>query len=137
MEVTVRLGDVGTRSVSATIYGLVDRGVRLRPDLAAGLQGRIAVTFAEDFADVLVEGSGGEIVIADRNGAHEVDLEIHGSLADFVLLVAAPLAKGLPKPTDRRGRAALARIADGRIDFIGSLNLARRFLQLLSVSPEG
>ena len=49
--------------------------------------------------------------------------------------MSAPLAGGVPKPTSKAGRAALARIADGRVDFTGKLGLGRRLLQLMSVHP--
>ena len=136
MSSPVTLGRVGARSVAATIYGLVDRGSTLRPDLAAQLEGRIVIAFQEDYADVLVECGPAAIHVADHDGdAPDADLEIRAAVADFNVLVAAPLAAGLPKPTDRRGRAALARVADGRVEFRGSITLARRFLRLLSVAP--
>jgi hypothetical protein len=129
----VRLGHVGTTSVTATVFGLLDRGCTLRPDLAAQLDGRIRLRFAEDYADVRIECAPEAILVMDDDDA-PVDLEIRASLPDFVLLLAAPLAKGLPKPTDRRGRAALARVADGRIELTGSVGTARRLLRVMSVS---
>jgi hypothetical protein len=137
--VKVTLGPVGTRSLTPTVYGLLDRGARLRPDLAAEVRGRVRITFADDHADVRVVLTGTEIVVADHDLAASddaVDLEIRAGLHDLVVLMAAPLAKGLPKPTNRQGRAALGRLADGRVDFVGSLGLARRFLRLMSVAPE-
>jgi hypothetical protein len=60
---------------------------------------------------------------------------VQAALTDFVLCVSAPLAKGVPKPTSRAGRAALARMADGRVDFAGKVGLGRKLLQLMSVHP--
>lgn len=137
MEVT--LGPTGERSLAATVYGLLDRGARLRPDVAAELDGAVAITFADGgHADVRVDCGDGAIVVSDaaQVDGPAPDLEIHATLHDFVVLLGAPLARGVPKPTDRRGRAALARIADGRVDFIGSIGLARRFMRLMSVAPE-
>jgi hypothetical protein len=132
----VTLGRVGARSVAATIYGLVDRGSTLRPDLAAQLEGCIVIAFEEDYADVLVECGPAAIHVADCDGEPtEADLEIRAAVTDFNVLVAAPLAAGLPRPTNRTGRAALARVADGRVELRGSITLARRFLRLLSVAP--
>jgi hypothetical protein len=139
MVPTVTLGATGERSLAATVYGLLDRGARLRPDVAAELHGCVLITFSDGgHADVRVTGDGERIEVADHalSPPREADVEIHASLHDFVVLVGAPLARGLPKPTDRRGRAALARIADGRVDFIGSIGLARRFMRLMSVAPE-
>lgn len=131
----VVLGETGTHSVAATVYGLLDRGCRLRPELAGQLRGRIRLCFAEDYADVVLDGSGEVIVVGDDPGG-PVDAELHASLPDFVTVISAPLARGVPRPTDRRGRAALARLADGRVDFTGSFRLARLLLRLMSVAPE-
>ena len=132
------LGPTGERSLAATVYGLLDRGARLRPEIAAELEGCIVITFTDGgHADVRIDCDGGAIVVGDAALApeREADLEIRATLHDFVVLLGAPLARGFPKPTDRRGRAALARIADGRVDFIGSVALARRFMRLMSVAP--
>jgi hypothetical protein len=136
MDVT--LGPTGDRSLAATVYGLIDRGARLRPDVAGAVEGCVVLTFADGgHADVRVDFGAGSIVVSDAALAdpRDADLEIHASLHDFVVLVGAPLTRGFPRPTDRRGRAALARIADGRVDFIGSIALARRFMRLMSVAP--
>jgi hypothetical protein len=39
----------------------------------------------------------------------------------------------LPKPTTRTGRAALSRLADGRVELNGPLTLGRRLLRLLAI----
>ncbi len=126
---------MGDRSVAATVYGLVDRGVRLRPRLAAEMAGVVRITFAEGFTPVRLHFGAETITVADDEGGR-ADLEVQAALTDFVLCVSAPLAAGVPKPTSRSGRAALARIADGRVDFTGSLGLGRRLLALMSVAPE-
>ena len=43
--------------------------------------------------------------------------------------------RGLPKPTTRLGRSAIARLADGRVDFDGPLSLGRSLLRLLAIDP--
>jgi len=60
------------------------------------------------------------------------DLEV-GRMGDVTALIAAPLTGGLPKPTTRPGRAALARLADGRVEFDGPLALGRKLLRLLAI----
>ena len=130
----VELGSVGERSVAATVYGLVDRGVQLRPRLAAEMRGSVRITFAEGYAPVHIRFGVDRIEIGDADG-EPVELEVQAALTDFVLCVSAPLAKGVPKPTSKAGRAALARMADGRVDFSGSLGLGRKLLQLMSVHP--
>jgi hypothetical protein len=130
----VELREVGDRSVAATVYGLIDRGVGLRPTLATSMQGSIRITFAEGYAPVLLRFGGALIQVGDDAGG-DVDLEVQAALPDLVLCVSAPLAGGVPKPTSKAGRAALARIADGRVDFTGKLGLGRKLLQLMSVHP--
>ncbi len=130
----VELREVGDHSVAATVYGLLDRGVSIRPDLAAQTVGTVRITFAEGYAPVLIRFGGDLIEVGDARGG-EVDLEVQAALPDLVLVVSAPLAGGVPKPTSRLGRAALARIADGRVDFSGKLGLGRKLLQLMSVHP--
>ena len=135
MPPSVELGRVGDHSIAATVYGLIDRGVQLRPDAAAEMLGTVRMTFAEGYAPVRVDFGGDTIRVADDDGA-DADLEVQAALPDFVLCVSAPLAGGVPKPTSKAGRAALARMADGRVDFSGSLGLGRRLLSLMSVAPE-
>ncbi|MEA2169990.1 MAG: hypothetical protein QOF76_3290 [Solirubrobacteraceae bacterium] len=130
------LGSTGDRSVAATVYGLVDRGVALRPEMARRMHGTIRIVFAEAYAPVLLACTGETITVSDDASGTIVDLEVQSGLTDLVLLISAPLAGGVPKPTTRTGRAALARWVDGRVDFSGSLALARKLLALLSVAPE-
>lgn len=126
---------MGDRSVAATVYGLVDRGVGLRPEVAATMAGVVRITFAEGYAPVRIDFAPDTVHVSDDTGGH-ADLEVRAALTDFVLCVSAPLAAGVPKPTSRAGRAALARMADGRVDFTGSLGLGRKLLALMSVAPE-
>ena len=130
----VELREVGDRSVAATVFGLVERGVQLRPQVAAAMEGKIRIVFAEDYAPVLLVFGADRIDVGDDAGG-EVDLEVQAGLTDLVLCVSAPLTGGVPKPTSKAGRAALARMADGRVDFVGKLGLGRRLLQLMSVHP--
>ncbi|WP_354698404.1 hypothetical protein DSM112329_04080 [Paraconexibacter sp. AEG42_29] len=131
----VHLGVLADESIAASVYVLVRHGALLRPALAAELRGSVVLRFADDYSAVRIDFRGDEIHVEDardlEDRAH--DLEIVGRLGDVNALIASPLAGGLPKPTSRRGRAALARLADGRVDFIGALGLARKVLMLLAV----
>lgn len=136
----VELREVGDRSVAATVYGLIDRGVGLRPDVARDTEGTVRITFAEGYAPVLIRFGGEVIEVGDDVGGLGakrpwIDLDVQAALPDLVLCVSAPLTGGVPKPTSKAGRAALARMADGRVDFSGRLGLGRRLLQLMSVHP--
>jgi hypothetical protein len=131
----VILGRLSDDSLAASVYVLVRHGAQLRPVLATELRGSVLLRFADDYSPVRVDFRGEEILVEDarhvEDRAH--DLEIVGRLGDVNALIAAPLAGGLPKPTSQRGRQALARLADGRVDFIGALGLARKVLMLLAV----
>lgn len=132
----VRLGKVAPNGVSPSMYGLVDRGALKRPGIARDLRGRVELRFKEDYAPVRLSFGAEEVVVEDietRNGRRKPDLVISGSLPDVVALTAAPLWGGLPKVTDARGRAALARMAGGKVKVDGSAVLARRLLKLLEI----
>jgi hypothetical protein len=80
-----------------------------------------------DFADE-------QVLVEDGNGRRwSPDLVIEGSLPDVVQLATAPLVGGMPKPTAKRGRAALASVAARRVRIEGSPLLARRVMKLLEV----
>jgi hypothetical protein len=135
----VRLRSTRGASIAAVIYALVERGALLRPEHAAELRGSILVRLGETYKPVRIDLSGSEIEVGDADGdgddrAH--DLVIDGALPDVIALIASPLAGGLPKPTTAMGRAALGRLADGRVELTGPLNLARGVLRLLSAMPE-
>ena len=127
----VTLGTTGDRSIAASIFAIVDRSAALKPDLAAELRGVVRLRFREGYDAVRIAFGGDTIEVDD--GAGEADLEIHGALPDVVALISAPLTAGVPKPTTPAGRAALARLADGRVRLVGPKALGRNVLRLLSV----
>jgi hypothetical protein len=133
----VRLGRTGGGSISPAVFAFVERGAMLRPQQARELRGSVLLRFSDDYDAVEVDLRGDEILVSD---AHDVDrahdLVLEGSFHDFAALIAAPLTGGLPRPTSSLGRAALARLADGRIEFEGPLRLARGLLRLLSALPD-
>jgi hypothetical protein len=117
------------------MFGLIERGAAKRPKIAKSLRGSVEIRFKEDFAHVRVHFAPSGVTVAD---AHEdekfsPDLVIQGSLPDIVQLASAPLFGGLPRPTNARGRAALARVAGGKVKIEGSPLLARRVLKLLEI----
>ncbi|MCW2958860.1 MAG: hypothetical protein JWP18_1663 [Solirubrobacterales bacterium] len=54
---------------------------------------------------------------------------------DVLVRHGALLLGGVPRPTSARDRQAFARLADGRMDFVGGLPLARKVLMLLALDP--
>lgn len=132
--IPVHLGDVGTDSITPAIAAIVERGVLLRPELAMRMRCSAVIRFTDGHPPVRIDFHGKEIRVSDVAAADRAhDLLIEASLPDLVATVGAPLAGGLPKPTTTAGRAAIARLADGRVDFDGSLRRARQVLRLLAL----
>jgi hypothetical protein len=132
---TVLLGEVSEDSIAANIYVIVAHGVRHRPERAVAMNASIVLRFLDGYAPVRIDFRGDEVEVGDdpddSDRAH--DLEVIGRMGDVTALIAAPLAGGLPKPTTRAGRAALARLADGRVEFEGPFALGRKLLRLLAL----
>ena len=130
----VKLGHQAPNGIAAGLLALVERGAAKRPRIAREMRGRVEIRFAEDYAPVRLHFDDDQVLVEDGNGKRwKSDLLIEGSLPDVVQLATAPLVGGLPKPTARRGRAALAAVAARRVRIEGSPMLARRVMKLLEV----
>jgi hypothetical protein len=130
----VKLGHQAPNGIAAGLLALVERGAAKRPRIARELRGRVEIRFAEDYAPVRVHFTDDQVLVEDGNGKRwSSDLTIEGSLPDVIQLATAPLVGGLPKPTNRRGRTALASVAARRVRIEGSPRLARRVMKLLEV----
>lgn len=131
----VILGELHDDSVATPIFTLVRHGAERRPDLATELRGAIVIRFHEGYCGVRIEFRGDEIEVADDMDGDDraVDLLISGRMGDINALISAPLTGGLPRPTHPRGRKALSRLADGRVEFDGPLLLGRKLIMLLTV----
>jgi hypothetical protein len=130
----VRLGHQASNGIAAGLLALVERGAAKRPRVARELRGRVEIRFSEDYAPVRLHFDKEHVLIEDGNGKRwTTDLVIEGSLPDVIQLATAPLVGGMPKPTNRRGRAALASVAARRVRIEGSPLLARRVMKLLEV----
>ena len=98
------------------------------------MRGVVEIRFEEDFAPVRVAfGEDGVTVEDAAEDAAPADVVIQGSMPDISQVAAAPLAGGIPKFTDPRGRAALRRMAGGRVRIRGRRRLARQLLRLLEL----
>jgi hypothetical protein len=100
--------------------------------VAAEIRCEVELSFVEDFAPVRMEFSDTGIVVED-GPAHEPDIVVTGRLPDIVAITTAPLLAGWPNPALRRGRAALARVADGRVRIQGNRGLARKLMRLFEL----
>jgi hypothetical protein len=129
---TVELGTLVEGGLAPAIFAIVDRGVNCRPHLATGLEAEVELNLGGSYPAVRVL-FGNPIVLVEDGPAAAPDLRITGELPDLVSLMVAPLVKGLPNPIDRRGRAALGMLAQGRVRVEGRLALLRRFLGVIGV----
>lgn len=117
----MRLGRQAPNGISASIYGLVERGLGKQPRVAKVIRGTVEFRFKEDFATVRVKFGDKEVLVEDVERSRKADLVIQGSLPDVVQLTAAPML------------GALARVAGGKVKIEGSPLLARRVLRLLEI----
>ena len=125
----VRLGECGDASIAAAVFAIVDRAVARRPEVAEELAGSdVRLDLGNGCRPVRVRFGRHEIHVADDDGSEPADLTVHGTLPDLQTLLVAPLTKGVP-----RSRAALARLADGRVSLDGPLGLGRAVLRLLAL----
>jgi hypothetical protein len=127
-SITVNLGSVADGSVAPAIRAIVERGVQRRPELAVE-PGRIRLRFQEGWPAVLIV-LGDRVVVCDNETA-PADVEISATLPDLVTLLTTPLAKGIPNPIRREGRAAIG-LLRGRVEIDGIRATALRLLRLLS-----
>jgi hypothetical protein len=135
LAVPVHVEDVADGSITPAIAALVERGVLLRPELATRIRSSTVIRFTDGYPPVRLDFRGHDILVSDADPEDRArDLLIEASLPDLVATVGAPLAGGLPKPTSSAGRAAIARLADGRVEFDGSLRTARNVLRLLALA---
>ena len=132
----VRLGRMVENGVAPSILGLVERGLNREPELAAELRGRVVFRFRDDFSPLRVTFRPRTVVVEDGD-LRKPDLVIAGRLPDIVHMATVPMLGGrlggVPDPRAPKGRAALARLASGRVHIDGDTALARRVLRLLAV----
>ena len=132
----MKLGYVDPNGIAPSLYALIERGAGRRPRIVSAMRGTVELRFKEKFTPVRIEFADAHVLVEDApadQAGQRPDLVIQGSLADIVQLAAAPLVGGVPKVTDKRGRAALARVAGRRVKIEGSPTLARRLLKLLEI----
>ena len=132
----VRLGRMTDDGVAPSIFGLLERGIERRPEIAAQMRGRVVFRFAEDFSPLRISFKPKTVVLEDGD-LRKPDLVIAGSMPDIVHLLTVPTLggrlRGLPNPAKPRGREALARIVSGRVRMDGDTGLGLRLLRLLAI----
>jgi hypothetical protein len=128
----VRLGRTVATGVSPSMLGLIEHGVRRRPEIARDMRGGVVLRFAEDFTPVRISFGPRVITVGDGD-LRSPDLAIAGSLPDIVHFATAPHVRGVPNPARVRGRVALGHVASRRVRVSGDRRLARRLLRLLAL----
>ena len=133
----VKLGQTVSHGIAPSMFALLDRGVIRRPDLAGAIEGKVVIRFREEISPVRVTFGRRVIRVEDGDLRHP-DVVITGSLPHVVQLTMTPMRLGVPDFRDARGRAALLRVASGRVRLRGDIQLARRMLEMMAVpAPEG
>ena len=100
------------------------------------MRGRVVFRFSEEFSPLRISFRPRSVVVEDGD-LRKPDLVITGRLPDIVHFATVPTLSGrlhgVPDPRRPRGRAALGRIASGRVRLDGDRALARRLVRLLAV----
>lgn len=128
----VRLGALVEGGVAPGIMAIIERGVRRRPSLASGLHAEIELNLDEGYPPVRIV-FGDRVVVVEDGPAVAPDIRVEGSLPDLISLMVTPLWGGLPNPINARGRAALGKVALGRVRIEGRLGLMRRLISVIRI----
>ncbi len=134
----VKLGQTVANGIAPSMFALLDRGVQRRPELARQIQGKVVIRFREEIAPLRIN-FGRRVIRVEDGDLRSPDLTVTGSLPHVVQLTVTPMGRfGIPDFRSSRGRAALLRVASGRVRLGGDLALARRMLEMMAVpAPEG
>jgi hypothetical protein len=129
----VELGELIDGGLAPALAAIVERAVRRRPHRANRLELEIEVKVVGPYPPTRVSFTPGRVIVED-GPARSPSLRIEGALPDLVSLLSVPIGiAGLPNPITPRGRAALSKVATGRVRFEGSLALRREILALLRI----
>jgi hypothetical protein len=128
----VRLGTLAEGGLAPALMAIVERGVRRRPVLASRIRAEIELVLEEDYPPVRIV-FGDRLVLVEDGPAVAPDIRIEGTLPDLISLMVAPLLGGVPSPINARGRAALGKVAVGRVRIEGRIGLMRRLLAVIRI----
>ena len=134
----VKLGQTVSNGIAPSMFALLDRGVARRPDLATELRGKVVIRFKDEIAPVRIS-FGRRVIRVEDGDLRSPDLTVTGALPHIVQLTITPMGRfGIPDFRDSRGRAAILRVAFGRVRLGGDLALARKMLEMMAVpKPDG
>ena len=134
----VTLGQTVSNGIAPSMYALLERGVHRRPEVARQLQGKVVIRFREEISPVRIT-FGRRVIRVEDGDLRSPDLTVTGKLPHVVQLTVTPMVRfGIPDFRDSRGRAALLRVAFGRVRLGGDMTLARKMLEMMAVpAPDG
>ncbi len=128
----VRLGSRNARGVAPSLFVWVERGVRLRPRVAASIHGTVVFRFDEELSPLRIRFGRGLIEVADGD-SDRPDLAVSGRLPDIVHLATAPNLLGIPNPVKIDGLGAILRLSRGHVGIDGDRGLALKLIRLLAL----
>jgi hypothetical protein len=127
----VRLGNVAEGGIAPAVAAIVERGVRRRPALAAGLSIEVELNVEGPYPPVRIV-FGERLVLVEDGPATAPDIRVEGGLTDLISMMIAPIGfGGVPSLINARGRAALGKVVLGHVRIEGRLGLMRRLLGLM------
>jgi hypothetical protein len=128
----VRLGLLAEGGIAPAVAAIVERGVRRRPALAAGVNAEIELKVEGPYPPVRIV-FGERLVLVEDGPGVAPDLRVEGELTDLISIMVTPLIRGLPSPINPRGRAALGKVVLGHVRVEGRVGLMRRLLGILRI----
>jgi hypothetical protein len=128
----VRLGTIAEGGVAPAVAAIVERGVRRRPSLAAGLRAEVELQIEGPYPPVRI-AFGDRLVLVEDGPGVAPDIRVEGGLTDLVSMMVAPLLGGVPNVMNAKGRAALGKVALGHVRIEGRLGLMRRLLAIVRI----
>ena len=128
----VTLGTIEPGGLAPAILAIVERGVRLRPELARTIAAEVELLVDPAYPPVRVCFAAEAVVVEDAP-ASAPDLRVRGELGDLIALLVAPAIGGVPLPFTPRGRAAIGMVASRRIRVRGRPRLLRRLLAVIRI----
>jgi hypothetical protein len=126
----VRLGTLLEGGIAPAVAAIVERGVRRRPAMVAGLRVEVELKIEGPYPPVRVV-VGDKLVLVEDGPAVQPDIRIEGGLTDLISMMVTPMLGGLPNLMDPKGRAAIGKVAFGHVRVEGRLGLMRRLLAIL------
>jgi hypothetical protein len=128
----LRLGATTEDGIAPTLFALLERGIRRRPEVARAMLGLVELRFTEDIDSVRISFEGDEVVVEDGSW-EDADLVVSGRLPHVVHLTTTPMLAGIPNPATRHGRTTLGRLRRGHVTVQGDRELGRNLMRLLEL----